>query len=271
MKTIVFSSSATVYGNLQRADSRGFPGGRHRQSLWHAGQLFIEKILQDVAISDPAWHIGLLRYFNPVGAHKSGRIGEDPRGIPNNLMPYISQVAVGQREYLNVWGDDYPTPDSTACAITSMSSIWCWATSRQSRNWRKRPAYASGTWVPVRVTASWAWHARSRSPANRPVPYKIGPRRVGDIAQCYADPALAAKRTRLARDAQSGRDVRRHLALAVDESKRLWRLNVDWMRWLEWANAVPVRLGIRAARLPRQCARQHSRCAWYLTKDGSTS
>lgn len=113
VKTIVFSSSATVYGDPASVPIReDFPVGG-TTNPYGTSKLFIEKILQDLAISDPAWSIALLRYFNPVGAHESGRIGEDPQGIPNNLMPYITQVAVGRREYLSVFGDDYPTQDGT--------------------------------------------------------------------------------------------------------------------------------------------------------------
>jgi UDP-glucose 4-epimerase len=151
------------------------------------------KILQDVAISDPAWRIGLLRYFNPVGAHKSGRIGEDPRGIPNNLMPYISQVAVGRREYLNVWGDDYPTPDGTGVrdyihvvdlVLGHVKAVEKLNEAPGVRIWN----LGTGQGYSV-IDMARAFEIASK----RPVPYKIGPRRVGDIAQCYADPSLAAK------------------------------------------------------------------------------
>jgi UDP-glucose 4-epimerase len=89
-------------------------------------KLIIEEILRDLHVSDPSWNIALLRYFNPVGAHPSGRIGEDPNGIPNNLMPYVAQVAVGKLPELRVFGNDYPRPTAPACAITSMLSTWSW-------------------------------------------------------------------------------------------------------------------------------------------------
>jgi UDP-glucose 4-epimerase len=118
VKTLVFSSSATVYGEPQRLPltedhplSATNPYGRTK--------LVIEDMLRDLYRSDPSWRIGILRYFNPVGAHESGLIGEDPQGIPNNLMPFVAQVAVGRREQLMVWGNDYPTPTVPVCAITS--------------------------------------------------------------------------------------------------------------------------------------------------------
>jgi len=189
VKTIVFSSSATVYGDPASVPIReDFPVGG-TTNPYGTSKLFIEKILQDVAISDPAWHIGLLRYFNPVGAHKSGRIGEDPRGIPNNLMPYISQVAVGRREYLNVWGDDYPTPDGTGVrdyihvvdlVLGHVKAVEKLAEAPGVRIWN----LGTGQGYSV-IDMARAFEIAS----ERPVPYKIGPR----IAQCYADPSLAAE------------------------------------------------------------------------------
>jgi len=193
VKTIVFSSSATVYGDPASVPIReDFPVGG-TTNPYGTSKLFIEKILQDVAISDPSWHIGLLRYFNPVGAHKSGRIGEDPRGTPNNLMPYISQVAVGRREYLNVWGADYPTPDGTGVrdyihvvdlVHGHIKAVEKLAEAPGVRIWN----LGTGQGYSV-IDMARAFEIAS----ERPVPYQIGPRRVGDIAQCYADPTLAAR------------------------------------------------------------------------------
>ncbi len=193
VKTIVFSSSATVYGDPASVPIReDFPVGG-TTNPYGTSKLFIEKILQDVAISDPDWRIGLLRYFNPVGAHKSGRIGEDPRGIPNNLMPYIAQVAVGRREYLNVWGDDYPTPDGTGVrdyihvvdlVLGHIKAVEKLADGPGVRIWN----LGTGQGYSV-LDMARAFEVAS----ERPVPYKIAPRRVGDIAQCYADPSLAAR------------------------------------------------------------------------------
>ncbi len=191
VKSVVFSSSAPVYGDPTSVPIReDFPVGGTTHP-YGTSKLFIEKILQDLAIADPSWSIALLRYFNPVGAHKSGRIGEDPRGIPNNLMPYIAQVAVGRREHLNVFGDDYPTPDGTGVrdyihvvdlalghvkAVAKLAAgvaIWNLGTGR---------GYSV-------IEMARAFERAS----GRPVPYRIAPRRAGDIAQCWADPAKAER------------------------------------------------------------------------------
>lgn len=128
-KKIVFSSSATVYGDPhQGADHRGFPVVD--DNPYGSTKLMIERILSDVFVSDTEWSIMLLRYFNPIGAHKSGLLGETPNGIPNNLVPYIAQVATGKREFLRVWGKITIRSTEPASAITSMSSIWRWATSK---------------------------------------------------------------------------------------------------------------------------------------------
>ncbi len=191
VKTIVFSSSATVYGDPASVPIReGFPVGG-TTNPYGTSKLFIEKILQDLAVSDPSWSIALLRYFNPVGAHKSGRIGEDPRGIPNNLMPYISQVAVGRREYLSVFGDDYPTPDGTGVrdyihvvdlARGHVKAVEKLAEGPGVRVWNLGTGQGYSVLDMVR--------AMERA-SGRPIPYRIAPRRPGDIAQCWADPAKA--------------------------------------------------------------------------------
>jgi len=191
VKTIVFSSSATVYGDPASVPIReDFPVGG-TTNPYGTSKLFIEKILQDVAIADADWRIALLRYFNPVGAHESGQIGEDPQGIPNNLMPYISQVAVGRREYLSVFGSDYPTPDGTGVrdyihvvdlakghvkAVEKLSdgpgvNIWNLGTGQ---------GYSVLDMVKAMERAS-----------GRSIAYKLAPRRAGDVAQCWADPAKA--------------------------------------------------------------------------------
>jgi UDP-glucose 4-epimerase len=191
VKTVVFSSSATVYGDPAFVPIReDFPVGA-TTNPYGTSKLFIEKILQDVAVSDPGWSIALLRYFNPVGAHKSGRIGEDPRGIPNNLMPYISQVAVGRREHLNVFGNDYPTPDGTGVRdyihVVDLAQGHVKAVAKLDegpgvRIWN----LGTGCGYSV-VDMAKAFEKAS----GRPVPYRFAPRRAGDIAQCYADPAKA--------------------------------------------------------------------------------
>lgn len=191
VKTLVFSSSATVYGDPQRLPltedhplSATNPYGRSK--------LMIEDMLRDLHRSDPSWHISLLRYFNPVGAHDSGLIGEDPRGVPNNLMPFVAQVAVGKREFLNVWGDDYPTPDGTGVrdyihvvdlAIGHLRAL------ERLRDHAECQAINLGTGTGYSVLDMVrAFEAAS----GRPVPYKVAPRRPGDIASCYADPTQAS-------------------------------------------------------------------------------
>ena len=193
VRTIVFSSSATVYGDPASVPIReDFPVGG-TTNPYGTSKLFIEKILQDQAIADPTWSIALLRYFNPVGAHRSGRIGEDPRGIPNNLMPYIAQVAVGRREYLSVFGNDYPTPDGTGVrdyihvvdlAQGHVKAVAKLAEGPGVRIWN----LGTGQGYSV-VDMAKAFALAS----GRPVPYRFVPRRTGDIAQCYADPAKAER------------------------------------------------------------------------------
>ncbi|MEW5789379.1 MAG: UDP-glucose 4-epimerase GalE [Pseudomonadota bacterium] len=193
VKTVVFSSSATVYGDPASVPIlEDFPVGG-TTNPYGTSKLFIEKILQDVAIADPDWKIALLRYFNPVGAHKSGRIGEDPRGIPNNLMPFIAQVAVGRREYLSVFGNDYPTPDGTGVrdyihvvdlAVGHVKAVEKLAEGPGVRIWN----LGTGQGYSV-VDMAKAFEKAS----GRPIPYQFAPRRVGDIAQCYADPAKAER------------------------------------------------------------------------------
>ena len=190
VKTLVFSSSATVYGDPQRLPltedhplSATNPYGRSK--------LMIEDMLRDLYRSDPSWRISLLRYFNPVGAHVSGLIGEDPRDVPNNLMPFVAQVAVGKREFLNVWGDDYPTPDGTGVrdyihvvdlAVGHLKSL------ERLRDHAECLAVNLGTGTGYSVLDMVrAFEAAS----GRPVPYKVAARRPGDIASCYADPTQA--------------------------------------------------------------------------------
>ncbi|HNA83430.1 MAG TPA: UDP-glucose 4-epimerase GalE [Thiobacillaceae bacterium] len=193
VKTIVFSSSATVYGDPASVPIReDFPVGG-TTNPYGTSKLFIEKILQDQALSDPAWSIALLRYFNPVGAHKSGRIGEDPRGIPNNLMPYISQVAVGRREYLNVFGNDYPTPDGTGVRdyihVVDLAQGHVKAVAKLAEGPGVR-IWNLGTGQGYSVVEMAKAFAQA---SGRPVPYRFAPRRAGDIAQCWADPAKAER------------------------------------------------------------------------------
>ena len=193
VKTFIFSSSATVYSavNKMPLTENSVTGNCTNPYGWT--KYMIEQILQGMATADPQWRICLLRYFNPIGAHESGRIGEDPRGIPNNLMPYITQVAVGRREYLSVFGDDYDTPDGTgvrdyihvvdlakghlAAAKYAMAHTGCEAFNLGTGN-----GYSVLDMVHAFIDA------------NRvPLPYVIAERRPGDLAVCYADPDKSAR------------------------------------------------------------------------------
>ena len=187
---LVFSSSATVYGEPQRLPlaedhplSATNPYGRTK--------LMIEEMLRDLHKSDPSWRISILRYFNPVGAHASGRIGEDPQGMPNNLLPFVAQVAVGQRDCVNVWGNDYPTPDGTGVrdyihvvdlALGHLKAL------ERLHNHAECRAINLGTGVGYSVLDM----VRAFEQASaRTIPYRIAPRRDGDVASCYAAPNAA--------------------------------------------------------------------------------
>jgi UDP-glucose 4-epimerase len=192
IKMLVFSSSATVYGQPQylpldenHPTSGTNPYGRSK--------LQIEEILNDVAISDPEWRIACLRYFNPVGAHDSGLIGENPNGVPNNLMPYIAQVAAGQRNELSVFGDDYPTPDGTG--VRDYIDVMDLAEGhgaaldllRTTTGWH---AINLGTGKGYSVLEMV--HAFEKA-SGRKVPYRLASRRAGDVAECYAKPDKASE------------------------------------------------------------------------------
>ncbi|USE37437.1 UDP-glucose 4-epimerase GalE [Endozoicomonas sp. SCSIO W0465] len=189
-KTLVFSSSATVYGDPASLPiSEDFPTSA--TNPYGRSKLMIEEILQDLHVSDNSWRIALLRYFNPVGAHPSGRIGEDPNDIPNNLMPYISQVAIGKLEKLSVFGDDYPTHDGTGVrdyihvvdlAIGHVRAIEKLQKSAGIHAWNL--GVGKGYSVLEMVAAF-------EQASEQPVPYQIAPRRSGDIAACYANPEKA--------------------------------------------------------------------------------
>ncbi len=191
VKRIVFSSSATVYGDPHEVPIREhFPVGA-TTNPYGRSKFMVEEILRDLHISDSSWRIGLLRYFNPVGAHESGLIGEDPNDIPNNLMPYISQVAVGRRPHLNVFGDTYATPDGTGVRdyihVVDLAQGHV-AALRYLEGHDGVLTVNLGTGQGYSVIEM----ARAFAAASgREVPYKIAPPRAGDIACCYADPALA--------------------------------------------------------------------------------
>ncbi|WP_144372120.1 UDP-glucose 4-epimerase GalE [Vogesella urethralis] len=187
---LVFSSSATVYGDPASVPIREhFP--LSATNPYGRSKLMIEDMLRDLAHAEPDWRIAILRYFNPVGAHASGQIGEDPNGIPNNLMPFISQVAVGKRAQLSVFGDDYPTHDGTGvrdyihvedlarghlCALAKLQQ----QAGLLTVNLGTGQGYSVLDMVKAFEQAS-----------GRPVPYSVTPRRPGDVAACYADPAQA--------------------------------------------------------------------------------
>ena len=190
---MVFSSSATVYGDPEQVpiteSSRlqvTNPYGRTK--------LMCEDILRDLQASDPRWHVAILRYFNPVGAHESGTIGEHPSGIPNNLMPFITQVAVGKREFLSIFGNDYPTPDGTGVRdyihVVDLAQGHL-AALNYLQNQQTSITVNLGTGRGVSVKELADTFARV---TGAPVPYRFVDRRPGDVAACYAD-------TRLARDA----------------------------------------------------------------------
>lgn len=187
---LVFSSSATVYGDpISVPIKESFP--LKATNPYGRTKLFIEEMLRDLSISDARWRIALLRYFNPVGAHESGLIGEDPNGVPNNLMPYLSQVAAGKLEMLSVFGNDWPTPDGAGVRdyihVCDLASGHRKALEKLSQS-QGVFAYNLGTGHGYSVLDMIA---AFESATGRPVPYKIVGRRPGDIASCYADTSLA--------------------------------------------------------------------------------
>ena len=191
-KSIVFSSSATVYGKPETVPIReDFP--LSATNPYGRTKLMIEKILGDLYVSDPSWNVILLRYFNPIGAHESGRIGEDPDGIPNNLLPYVAKVAVGRLEKVNVFGNDYDTPDGTGVRdyihVVDLAKGHVKALEKICQN-PGLEVYNLGTGNGYSVLD--IIHAFSKA-CGHEIPYVIGPRRPGDIDVCYADPAKARK------------------------------------------------------------------------------
>lgn len=191
-KRIVFSSSATVYGDPASVPIReDFP--LSATNPYGQSKLMIEHILRDLAVADAEWQIALLRYFNPVGAHESGLIGEDPSGIPNNLMPFVAQVAIGRRDCLSVFGGDYPTVDGTGVRdyihVVDLAAGHLKALDAlQSEHGCK--AYNLGTGNGYSVLEVVSAFVKA---CGRDIPYEIVDRRPGDIAACYADPAYSAQ------------------------------------------------------------------------------
>lgn len=192
-KNLVFSSSATVYGDPERnpIDEAHPVGGC--TNPYGKTKYFIEEICRDFAASDPDWNIILLRYFNPIGAHASGRIGEDPQGIPNNLLPFVSQVAVGRRSELSVFGSDYDTPDGTGVrdyihvvdlALGHVAAL---------RRLVESPGCVAYNLGSGQGTSVLDLVAAFKKASGKDIPYKICDRRPGDIATCFADPSKAEK------------------------------------------------------------------------------
>ncbi len=192
VKNIVFSSSATVYGDpVELPLHENLPTGTPTNP-YGMSKLMVELMLSDMQKADPEWNVVLLRYFNPAGAHESGTIGEDPNGIPNNLMPFITQVATGKREFLSIFGDDYDTPDGTGVRdyihVEDLADGHLKALKKIEQNsglFTCNLGTGQGYSVLEMVNAF-------EKASGQKVPYQITPRRSGDVASCYADPKLAA-------------------------------------------------------------------------------
>lgn len=192
VKDIVFSSSATVYGDPATVPiTEDFP--LHVTNPYGRTKLMLEEILQDLHTADPEWNIVLLRYFNPIGAHKSGLIGEDPKGIPNNLVPYITQVASGKLKSLGVFGNDYNTPDGSGVRdyihVTDLAQGHVKAVEHLGKK-EGVSIYNLGTGNGYSVLD--VLHAYEKA-CGKTLPYVIDPRRSGDIATCYSDPDKARR------------------------------------------------------------------------------
>lgn len=189
--TLIFSSSATVYGDpgYARFDEET---PLAPVNVYGRTKRMVEDILRDAARAKPLWQVALLRYFNPVGAHVSGLMGENPAGIPNNLMPFIAQVAVGRREKLSVFGNDYPTPDGTGVRdyihVEDLAAAHLAALDKLREGQERFLTLNLGTGRPYSVLEMIAAFEKA---SGRTVPYEIVARRPGDIAACYADPSLA--------------------------------------------------------------------------------
>jgi UDP-glucose 4-epimerase len=215
-KRFVFSSSATVYGDATELPIRE-TSALSATNPYGATKLFGERVVMDVGGSDPQWAAGILRYFNPIGAHESGLIGEDPRGTPNNLVPYVAQVAVGRRPFLQVFGDDYPTPDGTGVRdyihVTDLAEGHVAAL---------RKLLAGGQTFTVNLGTGRGYSVLEvirayEAASGQPVPYRVVPRRPGDVAACYADPSLARELL--------GWQARYDLARMCEDSWRWQRMN----------------------------------------------
>ncbi len=191
VKNFVFSSSATVYGDPASVPiNEDFPTGG-TTNPYGTTKLFLERVLMDYCAADPSLNVALLRYFNPIGAHESGLIGEDPNGIPNNLVPYIAQVAVGKLEKLHVFGDDYPTPDGTGVRdyihVVDLAKGHVAALSKLNQNCG---LFVCNLGTGIGYSVLDVLHAYEKA-CGKTLPYVVDPRRPGDIAECYANPKKA--------------------------------------------------------------------------------
>ena len=194
VKTIVFSSSATVYGTPKERPIKETSEIGNTTNPYGTSKLFVEKILQDLYKSDNTWNICILRYFNPIGAHKSGLIGEDPNGIPANLLPYITKVAKGELEKLNIFGDDYNTKDGTGVRdyihVVDLAIGHVKALEKLQKDKQGMHIYNLGTGKGYSVLEIVKTFEKVN---NIKVPYEIVERREGDIDECYSDPSKAKK------------------------------------------------------------------------------
>ena len=192
VKKFIFSSSATVYGDPKKVPITEESKTGGTTNPYGTTKLFIEQILKDIYVSDNTWDICILRYFNPVGAHESGLIGEEPKGIPNNLMPYVVRVASGQLKELSVFGNDYNTPDGTGVRdyihVVDLAKGHVAALEKLDKEQNGMYIYNLGTGTGYSVLDMVKAFEKS---TGKKVPYKIAPRRQGDIATCYAEPKKA--------------------------------------------------------------------------------
>ena len=192
VKKMVFSSSATVYGDPQKVPIKE-DSPRFAVNPYGRTKLLTEDMLYDLHRADSSWNGVLLRYFNPIGAHPSGMIGEDPKGVPNNLVPFVAQVAVGKRPYLNIFGNDYPTPDGTCIRdyihVIDLAVGHLKALEKLDTN-PGVVAFNLGTGMGSSVFEVVKAFEKA---CGKEIPYQIAPRRPGDAVQCYADPSLAEK------------------------------------------------------------------------------
>lgn len=193
VKRIIFSSSATVYGDPASVPITEESAIGNTTNPYGTSKYMVERILNDVLIADNDWSVSLLRYFNPVGAHPTGTMGEDPKGIPNNLTPYITQVAIGRREKVSIYGNDYPTPDGTGVRdyihVMDLADghVAALKTVAQSSGLH---IYNLGTGKGTSVLEMIAAFSKA---AGKPIPYAVCDRRPGDIAECWSSPDKAAR------------------------------------------------------------------------------